>query len=37
MRGEVLAYTFAHIVADMIFMLQVDSKTMSKSEMFNSK
>ena len=37
MRGEVLAYTFAHIVADTIFMLQNDSKTMAKDEMFNSK
>jgi hypothetical protein len=37
MRGEVLAYTFAHIVADTIYMLQNDSKTMTKDEMFASE
>lgn len=37
MRGEVLAYTFAHIVADTVYMLQNHSKTMSKREMFDSK
>ncbi len=37
MRGEVLAYNYAHVLADTLFMLQADSKTMTKQEMFDSK
>lgn len=37
MRGEVLAWNYAHVLADTVYMLQEDSKTMSQQEMFKSK
>jgi hypothetical protein len=37
MRGELLAYNFAHILADTIWMIQEDLKTMTKPHAFESK
>jgi hypothetical protein len=37
MRGELLAYNYAHILADTIWMLQEDLKTMKPEEMLESK
>jgi hypothetical protein len=37
MRGEILAYNYAHILYDTIRMVQEDMKTMSKQEAFQSK
>lgn len=37
MRGEILAYNYAHIIADTIFMIKEDLKTMKKEEALQSK
>lgn len=37
MRGEILAYNMAHILADTLFMIQADTLTMSVADAIESK
>jgi hypothetical protein len=37
MRGEILAYNMAHVIADAVFMIQDDILTMSPADAIESK